>query len=98
MNRLHGMTSGKVPIRIPLLNQCAGLMRPFISSVSLQVISKVPSDIRKGTESCDGITQEAPLILAGRRRMNFVIVHIKNHRDDHIPISRIAQHALKLLP
>src|ERR1700689_3803232 len=93
-----GMAGFKMLVGIEVLDQHTCFMRPFLVSVCIQIVAKVPGDIGEGRKPVDGITNEAMLILASGDRMNLAVAHVEDHRDVHVATASELQHAVKFLP
>src|ERR1035438_4281616 len=83
---------------VEFLNHRSRFVGPLFVPITVEVVAHVPGDVRECSEAIHGIANEAVFILATGVRVNLAIVHIKNERDNHVPIAREAEHAVELLP
>src|ERR1041385_8998375 len=92
------MAGGKMFVRIPAHQQRPRFMGPFLIAETIEVIPQVPRNVRESRKARDGVTDITPLILAPGRGLSFVRGDLEDRRNNHIAITRIAEHPFPLLP
>src|SRR5581483_243237 len=98
MHGIHGMTGREVMIWIELVYELAGAVRPGLAPIGVEVIAKVPGNVRKRGKPGDGVANEAALVFAIGGGMGPAVVHVEDERDDHVALTGEAQRPLQLLP
>src|SRR6185437_7889878 len=87
MDVIHRMAGGEMTIWVPLLDQRSRIVGPLIIAVAVEIVAQVPGDVREGSETVYGVTDEPVLVFAGGGRMDLVVVHIEDQRNDHVAVA-----------
>ena len=85
-------------VRIPHLDHCASIVCPSIIAVPIQIVPKIPSDIRKSPKPRNRISNKPLFIFTTCVRVNATIVHVQNQRNDNVSVSCKAECSFKFLP
>src|SRR5208282_1535190 len=79
-------------------NVAAGIVRPFLVPVGVEVVAKVPGDVGEGAKASYRIADEAALILAAGLGMHLAVIHIEDGGNDHVAVTGELEHPVEALP
>src|ERR1700733_11032753 len=83
---------------IALLNIHARFVCPFLVAVHFEVVAEIPGNVGERTEAVDCVADEAALVFASSFGMDPAVPHVKDKRDDHVPLAGELEHPIKSLP
>src|SRR5258708_17479169 len=92
------MAGCQMMIGIEIFEPSSRQMGPQSAAVTIQIVSEIPGNIGEGSEAGNRIVDEAALVRAIFGRVNTTIIHVEDQRNNHVPVARIAQGTVKLLP
>src|SRR5580704_3147154 len=98
MHVVHRMAGSQVLVRIPLLDQSSGVVRPCIVAILIQIVTEVPGDVGERGESRDGVADKAALVWTRGSGMGTAVVHVQDEGENHIPVAGEAKSSLEFLP